>query len=155
MGPSGAGKSTVGAMTAERLGVPFYEGDAFHPEKNVELIKAGVPLTITEREPWIAAIGAAVGRDAPERAVLACSALNHEIRQLMEKLIPAALSYAVLDVPKEELLRRLRQRRNHFAGPSLLKSQLEAMDDMEGVARLDGMLPPSRLAGQAASLLPR
>jgi gluconokinase len=153
MGPSGAGKSTVGALTAELLGVPFYEGDGFHPAKNIELIRAGVPLTIKERGPWLAAIADAIARDAPDKAVLACSALNAEIRRLMEELIPARLIYALLDVPTPELLRRLQTRANHFAGPALLESQLAAMDDMEGVTRLDGTLPAKELAEQAAGLL--
>jgi gluconokinase len=153
MGPSGAGKSTVGALAAEELGVPFYEGDAFHPPRNIELIGAGIPLSITEWRPWLAAIGEAVGRDAPALGVLACSALNAEIRGVMEEVIPASLTFALLAVPEEELLRRLKERPAHFAGPGLLKSQLEAVDGMEGIARLDGMLPPGELAVLAADLV--
>ncbi|MCQ8184938.1 gluconokinase [Parvularcula maris] len=153
MGPSGAGKSTVGVLAARRLGVPFYEGDAYHSAENVELIGAGIPLTMKERRPWIAAIGEAVGEDAPELGVLACSALNHEIRSVMEELIPAALTFAVLDVPEAELLERLKERQGHFAGPDLLRSQLDAMDDMDGIERLDGMLPPEELGRKAAELM--
>lgn len=34
-GVSGSGKSTVGALLAQRLGCPFFEGDEFHTRENI------------------------------------------------------------------------------------------------------------------------
>ncbi|GGG29187.1 gluconokinase [Caldovatus sediminis] len=56
MGVSGAGKSTVGPLLAAALGVPFADGDAFHPPANVAKMAAGTPLTDADRWPWLAAI---------------------------------------------------------------------------------------------------
>ncbi|WP_314216001.1 gluconokinase [Pseudarthrobacter equi] len=57
MGVSGCGKSTVGALLAGRLGVPFLDGDDYHPAANKEKMAAGIPLTDADREPWLARIG--------------------------------------------------------------------------------------------------
>lgn len=153
MGPAGAGKSTVGAAVADAARVPFYEGDAFHPPENVAKIRAGQGLDLTDRKPWIAAIGAAIKADAPGRAVLACSALNRSIRELLKAALPGEARFVLLDVPKEELLRRLSARRSHFAGPELLESQLAAMDPAEEVTRVDGTRDPSDLASELAPFL--
>ena len=50
-------KSTVGALLRQRLGMPFFDGDDFHPAANKQKMAAGVPLTDTDREPWLARLG--------------------------------------------------------------------------------------------------
>ena len=64
MGVAGAGKSTVMAELAGRLGWRTLEGDAIHPPANVAKMAAGRPLTDEDREPWLAAIAAWIGRAA-------------------------------------------------------------------------------------------
>jgi len=54
MGVSGCGKTTVATILAGRLGWPFEEGDALHPEANIEKMAAGSPLTDADRWPWLA-----------------------------------------------------------------------------------------------------
>jgi gluconokinase/shikimate kinase len=56
MGVSGCGKSTVAAILASRLGWPFEEGDALHPQANIEKMAAGRPLTDADRLPWLAKV---------------------------------------------------------------------------------------------------
>ncbi len=41
MGVSGSGKSTVGAVLAQRLGMPFLDADTLHPPANVAKMSAG------------------------------------------------------------------------------------------------------------------
>ena len=50
MGVSGSGKTFVGEALAEKLGVPFYDGDQFHPPANVAKMKASIPLDDSDRE---------------------------------------------------------------------------------------------------------
>ena len=45
MGVSGCGKTTVGQALAAALGWPFFDGDDFHPERNVARMAAGIALT--------------------------------------------------------------------------------------------------------------
>ena len=44
MGVSGCGKSTIGKLLADELEVPFFDGDDFHPEANVNKMASGNPL---------------------------------------------------------------------------------------------------------------
>lgn len=62
MGVAGSGKSTVARRVAERFGWEYAEGDDFHPPANVDKMRAGHPLDDTDRWPWLAALGAWVGR---------------------------------------------------------------------------------------------
>ena len=43
MGVSSSGKSTIGQSVARRLHVPFLDGDGYHPDANVEKMRAGTP----------------------------------------------------------------------------------------------------------------
>ena len=49
MGVSGSGKTRVGANFAEVIGVPFIEGDDYHPPENVRRMSSGIPLTDDDR----------------------------------------------------------------------------------------------------------
>lgn len=41
MGVAGTGKTTIGPLLAARLGVPYAEGDDFHPPANIAKMTAG------------------------------------------------------------------------------------------------------------------
>ena len=49
VGVCGCGKSTVGEGVAWALGIPFLEGDAFHPAANVAKMAAGTALDDADR----------------------------------------------------------------------------------------------------------
>lgn len=49
MGVCGGGKSTIGQGIAQALGIPFLEGDAFHPAASIARMAAGVPLDDADR----------------------------------------------------------------------------------------------------------
>jgi gluconokinase len=56
MGVSGSGKSLVGRQLADRLTVPFCEGDDLHPAANIAKMKAGHPLDDVDRAPWLSRV---------------------------------------------------------------------------------------------------
>ena len=64
MGVQGCGKSTIGRMLAERLGEPFFDGDDLHSEESKAKMGAGVPLTDTDREPWLRRIAELIASEA-------------------------------------------------------------------------------------------
>jgi gluconokinase len=133
MGPAGSGKTTVGRRLAESLGWPFHEGDAYHPPENVARMRAGIPLDDAARAPWLAALAAVIVRalNDHEGAVLACSALRREYRHA---LVPAdapagAVGFVYLRAEAAVLAARLAGRTGHYFAPSLLESQLAALEE--------------------------
>jgi gluconokinase len=128
-GVSGSGKTTVGALLAGRLGWRFADADDFHPAANVAKMRAGIPLTDTDRWPWLRAIAAwmdeRIGQG--EDAVLACSALKRSYRDELLDGHPAA-RMVFLAPDREVLARRLAARHGHFFPDKLLSSQLDALE---------------------------
>ncbi len=120
----------MGREVARRLGWAFLDADDFHSPEAVRKMASGTPLDDADRAPWLARlheeIAARVARG--ERAVLACSALKARYRDVLAGELGAAVLFVFLDVGKEELERRLRERRGHFFAPALLASQLETLE---------------------------
>jgi len=133
MGVAGAGKTAVGRRLAAELGWRFIEGDDFHPAENVDKIRRGVGLDDADRAPWLARLEREI-RELLEReasAVLACSALKRRYREQL-RVDPQRVRFVYLRCSPAVLAARLRERRGHFAGPALLASQLEALEEPAG-----------------------
>jgi gluconokinase len=128
-GVAGSGKTTVGALLAGRLDWRFADADAFHPEANIAKMRAGIPLTDTDREPWLRAVGGwmDVRIAAGESAVVTCSALKRAYRDTLLAGRPAA-TIVFLQVSRDVLVRRLTSRRGHFFHEDLLNSQLADLE---------------------------
>ena len=129
MGVSGSGKTTVGRALARRLGVPFYDGDDFHPPENVAKMAAGIPLTDEDRYPWLQAlhdlIAGHLARD--QVAVIACSALKKKYRDQLRAGNDGV--YIIYLKGRQSLIaRRLEDRQGHYMKAALLTSQLEALE---------------------------
>ncbi len=156
MGVSGAGKTTVGIAAAALAGVTFLDADALHPEANVAKMASGTPLDDADRAPWLAAVGAALRDQAP--CIVACSALRATYRDHLRRDAPHA-RFALLNLDRPALERRLAARDGHFMPVALLESQLatlEAPSPAEGVVMLDAGRPIDELAAAVAVLaLPR
>jgi len=167
MGVSGAGKSAVGAALAAAMGWAFIEGDAHHPAVNVDKMRAGVPLTDADRAPWLSALraeAAAASAAAPPGggAVLACSALKPAYRAALAVDGAPPPAFVLLDVPPGVLEARVAARAaagGHFMPPSLLASQLAALEVRDGDLLLrvgaepgGGAFPPVReIVGRIAA----
>ena len=128
-GVSGSGKTTVGALLAGRLAWRFADADDFHPAANVAKMRAGIPLTDTDRWPWLRAIAAWMDERIArgEDAVVGCSALKRSYRDLLLNGRPAA-RMIFLAPDREVLARRLAARHGHFFPEQLLGTQLDALE---------------------------
>ncbi|MFF1573674.1 gluconokinase [Leifsonia sp. NPDC058292] len=129
MGVSGSGKSTVGAVLADRLGVPFVDGDALHPPANVAKMASGIPLDDSDRWPWLAAVGRTLADAAGTGMVVACSALRRAYRGAILAEAPDAV-FVELDGSLDLVGERIGSRRGHFMPPTLLDSQLALLEPL-------------------------
>jgi gluconokinase len=131
MGVVGAGKTTVGKLLASELGWEFADADDFHPASNVEKIRRGTPLTDEDREPWLQALRAAIISWIVQQrnAVLACSALKGSYRAQLQA--GPEVRFVYLKGSGRLIADRLRARQGHFAGESILSSQLTDLEEPE------------------------
>lgn len=143
MGVSGAGKSTVGRILADRLGSNFYDADDFHSKENKEKMSKGIPLNDTDREPWLLSLRTLIEAQSVN-TVLACSALKQSYRDVIT--VPEKnIIFVYLKGDKEVLTRRLLERKGHYAGPDLLDSQLETLEEPENALTLDIVNDPENI----------
>jgi len=160
MGVAGSGKTTIASALAEKLGVPFVEGDSLHPAANVKKMANGIPLTDADRWPWLEAIGERmeVERATGHGVVVSCSALKRAYRDCLRKEVHGKVHFILLDGSRELIGERMRKRKGHFMPPALLDSQfatLEKPTPDEHAVILDISHPvPALLAEAAQSITP-
>ncbi|KAB1150543.1 gluconokinase [Streptomyces luteolifulvus] len=137
MGVTGTGKSTIGPLLAARLGVPYAEGDDFHPRANIAKMSAGTPLDDADRWPWLDAIGAWARKRTGLGGVVSCSALKRSYRDRLAATAPG-ITFLHLTGERSLIEDRMAHRRGHFMPRSLLDSQFATLQplgaDEPGVA---------------------
>ena len=141
MGVSGAGKTTVGAALAEHLGVEFLDADEFHPPENVAKMSAAIPLTDTDRWPWLERLNAelAARQSAGKGAVLACSALKEGYRmRLVKDLGEARLVHLRGSI--EYIRERMQTRKHKYMPAALLDSQFATLEPPPDAIEVDAAL---------------
>jgi gluconokinase len=153
-GVSGSGKTTVGSMLAGRLGWRFADADAFHSAANIAKMRAGVPLTDTDRRPWLRAIGAWMDErtEAGESAVVTCSALKRAYRDALLDGRPQA-RLVFLAVDRAVVERRLTARHGHFFPLQLLDSQFAALEPVGPGERAVSIVPADDPAQTVADII--
>ena len=130
MGVCGGGKKTVAAILAGRLGWPFEEGDALHPQSNVDKMKAGHPLTDDDRWPWLEKVAEWVEErlDGGKNGLITCSALKRSYRDMVNRR-GSGVVFVFLSGSKATIAARLAVRHGHFMPPSLLDSQFADLEE--------------------------
>lgn len=137
MGVAGSGKTLIGGMLAESLHCIFADADQFHPAANILKMARGMPLTDADREPWLFAMRRAIENwtKSGQTAVLACSALKQNYRDLLTAGVPATIVY--LKGSPELIYSRLLQRHNHFMKPQMLPSQFADLEEPKAAIVID------------------
>jgi gluconokinase len=125
------------------LGLPFFEGDTFHPRANIDKMSAGIPLNDVDRIPWIDALAEAVNaRPEPTKdAVVACSALSRFVRQRIREHMHDAVDFILLTADPELIEERLSRRPKHYMKAGMLASQLAALQMPSSAYRVDVSRP--------------
>ncbi len=153
MGVVGVGKTTVGKLLAGQLRWEFADADDFHPASNVEKIRLGTPLTDEDREPWLEKLHPAILDWAARRrnVVLACSALKRSYRARLHASPDVRFVY--LRGSGALIAERLQSRHGHFAGESILASQLADLEEPESAVTVDISGSPPAIVDQIRKAL--
>jgi len=148
MGVVGSGKTTIGTLLSSQLGWTFADADDYHPQSNVDKIRSGIPLTDEDREPWLNLLRAAILAwiAADKDVVLACSALKRSYREKLSK--SPQVRFVYLKGTHALIAERLRSRRGHFAGESILSSQLADLEQPESAVTIDIRDSPEQIVAQ-------
>ncbi|RDG35868.1 gluconokinase [Streptomyces corynorhini] len=157
MGVAGTGKTTVGPLLADALGVPYAEGDDFHPPSNIAKMSAGTPLEDADRWPWLEAIGAWAHSRAGLGGVVSSSALKRAYRDRLRDEAPGAV-FLHLTGDRPLIERRMGERQGHFMPAGLLDSQFATLEDLgadEAGVAVDVSGTPEEITEQAVASLRR
>ncbi|MET7654372.1 MULTISPECIES: gluconokinase [unclassified Streptomyces] len=155
MGVAGTGKTTIGPLLAARLGVPYAEGDDFHPQANIAKMSAGTPLDDEDRWPWLDAIGAWADERAGLGGVVSCSALKRSYRDRLRATAPGIV-FVHLAGDRALIEDRMAHRQGHFMPTALLDSQfatLQPLQTDEAGVVVDVFGGPEAITGRAVTAL--
>jgi gluconokinase len=137
MGVSGSGKSTIGACVAQSLGLPFIEGDDYHPPANVAKMASGSPLDDVDRLAWIDALMKSINACPEQNAIVACSALTRVIRTRIRTRSTRPVVFLYLSAAPTEIENRLHRRGQHFMKAGMLPSQLATLQPSAEAISID------------------
>ncbi|WP_328316641.1 gluconokinase [Streptomyces sp. NBC_00388] len=155
MGVAGTSKTTIGPLLSAALGVPYAEGDDFHPAANIAKMSAGTPLEDADRLPWLDAIGRWAHDRAGHGGVVSCSALKRSYRDRLRAEAPGVV-FLHLTGDRELIEKRMAERKGHFMPTALLDSQFAALqplaEDEAGTA-VDISGTPEEITGRAVAAL--
>lgn len=147
MGVVGSGKTTVGSLLAEQLHYEFADADDFHPQANIEKISHGIALSDEDREPWLQRLRERILTWEADgtNVVLACSALKSSYREILKA--GPDVRFIFLKGSAELIAQRLSSRHGHFAGASILASQMADLEEPADAITVDiAQTPPEIVA---------
>ncbi len=149
MGISGTGKTATGSALARATGWTFLEGDDYHPPGNIEKMRHGQSLNDADRAPWLEHLRKLIVEQLEQgkNAILACSALKHEYRQLLQ-VNADQVRFVFLKGDFDLIRQRLNKRHGHFMTAGLLASQFEALEPPHDVFTLDIAEPVATLVAK-------
>lgn len=146
MGVSGSGKTTVGNALAHELGWTFFDGDDYHPERNVAKMRSGIPLTDEDRMDWLLTLAELISDnlERSEPGVLACSALKQQYRDFLE-VDPERVKFVYLKGSREMISARMQDRKDHFMQSGMLDSQFNTLEEPLDALMVDINLCPEEI----------
>lgn len=146
MGVSGCGKSTIGQLVSERLNIPFFDGDDFHPQSNVDKMSNGVPLTDEDRYGWLVTLNKLAKINLEKNScVIVCSALKESYRTILSADIKNQVKWVHLAGSFEQISGRINKRANHYMQSNLLQSQFDILEQPQNALEINIDLKPKEI----------
>ena len=129
MGVSGCGKTSVGQALSAATGWPFYDGDDYHPQANIDKMALGIPLNDEDRQPWLEKLHAMIVAhlDQNDSLIVASSALKEKYRQTLEG-DQEAVKFVHLSGSFDLIYARMQQRSGHYMQADMLRSQFTDLE---------------------------
>lgn len=146
MGVSGCGKSTIGTLLAQELDIPFFDGDDFHPEENIQKMSSGKALNNKDRQGWLEKINEVAKNQLTKGGcVLACSALKKIYRDTLSHDIEHQIKWVYLSGSMDQIFDRVQNRTAHFMPSELLKSQFDILEEPKNALQIDISKSPEKI----------
>ena len=133
----------------------FLEGDSLHSEENIEKMRHGIPLTDSDRAPWLTTIRTHILRffKRGENLVVVCSALKQQYREFLAEGI--LINWVYLKGSAELIRSRLKHRPSHFMKADMLPSQFNSLEEPSDAIVIGISPPPSVIVAQILEQLRR
>jgi gluconokinase len=138
MGVSGCGKTSVGKSLSAAVCLPFFDGDDFHSQANVEKMAQGIPLDDDDRRPWLDVLHNLIADHLKrgESLIMACSALKQQYRDLLGKG-GLDVRFVHLKGSFDLIYGRMQQRAGHYMKKEMLQSQFDELEEPDGALEID------------------
>lgn len=153
MGVSGCGKTIIGRLLARRLGWEYLESDKHHSPEDIRKMSSGIPLTDEDRQPWLEKLNGLL-KEANRSAspvVLGCSALKSAYRQTLAEYVEGLVFVHLKgDYP---LIYERMQRRRHYMGADMLRSQFEILEETPDLIEVGIRDEPRKIVDQIIKIL--
>ena len=149
MGVAGCGKTSVGKALSKSLGWPYYDGDDFHPQTNIDKMAQGIPLDDDDRRPWLERLHALIVEhlDNDENLIVSCSALKAQYRQVLEG-DQEAVKFVHLAGSFELIFERMQHRSDHYMRAEMLYSQFADLEAPENALTVSIDQPINKIVSE-------
>jgi len=129
MGVSGCGKTSVGQGLSAALGWPFYDGDNYMPQANIDKMANGIPLDDADRQPWLETLHGLIVKDleSGQSLIVASSALKARYRSTLRGG-RQEVRFVHLVGDFDLIYSRIQQRRGHYMKADMLHSQFRDLE---------------------------
>ena len=156
MGVSGCGKTSVGQALSASTGWPFFDGDDFHPQANVDKMARGIPLDDTDRQPWLEALHNLIAEHLSQEQslIVACSALKASYREILRGELEHVL-FVHLDGSFDLIYARMQRRSGHYMKAGMLRSQFETLEPPEEALEVSIEQPVSEIIDKIVATIKR
>jgi gluconokinase len=154
MGVSGCGKTSVGKGLSKALGWPFYDGDDYHSQTNIEKMAQGIPLNDDDRQPWLKKLHGLIidHLETNQSLIVACSALKATYRNIL-KGDREEVDFVHLKGSFDLISTRMRKRSEHYMRADMLRSQFADLEEPEDAFTISIEKPVAQIVKEILELL--